>query len=170
MALTLLRSVGWLSRDDFDTRRRRNAGPIVPTPGAQCFGEHRFRYALLPLGGDRGRAELNQLNRRWRVPPLSLQGVAEGAVPGGTGLLEVRGDGVRVSAIKHHQTGKALVVRLYNPRAEPARAGLSLGRTIARAWRVDLLEAREEELAHEPRELAVDLAPHAILTLEIEFA
>ena len=50
--LTLLRCVGWLSRDDLPTRRHTNAGPTMATPEAQCPGEHRFRYALLPFVGD----------------------------------------------------------------------------------------------------------------------
>ena len=52
MHLTLLRSVGWLSRDDFATRRHCNAGPTLATPDAQCLGEQRFRYALMPFDGD----------------------------------------------------------------------------------------------------------------------
>ncbi len=39
IALTLLRSVGWLSRDDLWVRRIA-AGPLVPTPGAQCLGSY----------------------------------------------------------------------------------------------------------------------------------
>ena len=51
IALTLLRSVGWLSRDDLPTRRVA-AGPLVPTPGAQCLGAYRYEYAILPHAGD----------------------------------------------------------------------------------------------------------------------
>jgi alpha-mannosidase len=51
LKLTLLRAVGWLSRDDFETRRRANAGPTLHTPEAQCLGPHRFRYAVLPFSG-----------------------------------------------------------------------------------------------------------------------
>ena len=51
ISLTLLRSVGWLSRDDLSNRRVA-AGPLVPTPGAQCLGPHRYEYAILPHGGD----------------------------------------------------------------------------------------------------------------------
>jgi hypothetical protein len=35
IALTLLRCVGWLSRDDLSTRRG-HAGPYMATPGASC--------------------------------------------------------------------------------------------------------------------------------------
>ena len=46
LALTLLRAVGWLSRDDLTTRTG-HAGPAIETPGAQVLGPHRFRYSLL---------------------------------------------------------------------------------------------------------------------------
>ncbi|HEY0443817.1 MAG TPA: glycoside hydrolase family 38 C-terminal domain-containing protein [Candidatus Limnocylindrales bacterium] len=45
LALTLLRCIGWLSRDDLATRPG-GAGPTLATPGAQCRGEHRFEYAI----------------------------------------------------------------------------------------------------------------------------
>src|SRR4029453_16857603 len=46
IALTLLRCVGWLSRDDLTTRSG-HAGPALPVEDAQCLGEHHFQYALL---------------------------------------------------------------------------------------------------------------------------
>ena len=48
VALTLLRCVGWLSRDDLHCRRG-HAGPGLSTPGAQCPGRHTFEYALVPF-------------------------------------------------------------------------------------------------------------------------
>lgn len=45
LALTLLRAVGWLSRNDL-RYRRGGAGPSLETPGAQVQGPHRFRYAV----------------------------------------------------------------------------------------------------------------------------
>src|SRR5207237_25815 len=51
LALTLLRSVGWLSRDDLVTRAG-HAGPEMETPGAQVPGGHRFRYSLFFHAGD----------------------------------------------------------------------------------------------------------------------
>ena len=51
IALTLLRAVGWLSRDDLWVPAIA-AGPLVPTPGAQCLGTYRYEYAILPHAGD----------------------------------------------------------------------------------------------------------------------
>jgi alpha-mannosidase len=45
IAVTLLRSVGWLSRADLH-HRPGHAGPGVATPGAQMLGLHRFELAV----------------------------------------------------------------------------------------------------------------------------
>jgi mannosylglycerate hydrolase len=48
IALTLLRCVGWLSRDDFP-ERKGHAGPYLETPGAQMPGNWAFDYAIVPF-------------------------------------------------------------------------------------------------------------------------
>ena len=45
LAITLLRCIGWLSRERMDSRRH-NAGPPLQTPEAQCLGEHLFELSL----------------------------------------------------------------------------------------------------------------------------
>ena len=45
--VTLLRCVGWLSRDDFSTRKG-HAGPFLETPGAQMPGTWAFDYSIIP--------------------------------------------------------------------------------------------------------------------------
>ncbi len=51
IALTLLRSVGWLSRDDMPVRLG-HAGPGLETPGGQVPGKWSYDYAILPHQGD----------------------------------------------------------------------------------------------------------------------
>lgn len=46
LCLTMLRSVGWLSRRDLRTRGN-GAGPGFETPGAQCLGTYEFEYGLV---------------------------------------------------------------------------------------------------------------------------
>src|SRR5690606_25292628 len=55
IALTLLRCVGWLSRDDM-WNRQGQAGPPLPTPGAQEQATYLFNYAIIPHGADFGNA------------------------------------------------------------------------------------------------------------------
>jgi mannosylglycerate hydrolase len=170
LSLTLLRAVGWLSRDDFPTRRFSNAGPTLFTPGAQCRGDHVFRYGVLPFSGDCLTAGVEALSQRFRTPPLATQGVEEGLADGGAGLLEVSGDAVAVSAVKRHKARDTLVVRLWNLSSGPTEATLTFGRGVEAAWLTDLLEERVGELpVPDGEELTTALTPHSIVTIEISF-
>ena len=168
--LTLLRAVGWLSRDDFAARKYANAGPTVATPEAQCLGSQRMRYALLPFAGDALAAGVAAESTACHAPVIAVQGVADGHVPGGRdGLVEVRTHTTEVAAIKRHEERDTLVVRCYNLAAAPTVETLTLGLPVREAWRLDLLE---ERLAIVPlvndRELRLQLGPHEIATLEFD--
>ncbi len=52
IAVTLLRSVGWLSRGDLKNRPG-HAGPGLATPGGQLLGLHHFELAVMLDAGDR---------------------------------------------------------------------------------------------------------------------
>jgi alpha-mannosidase len=169
LQLTLLRAVGWLSRDDFPTRRHTNAGPTIPTPEAQCPGPHTFRYALAPLGA--GLGDLRRRSRRFLDPVPTRQGVVAGAVPGGT-LLEVTNPDIAVAAVRVHPDRDTLVVRCWNQAATAQHETLRLGLPVAGAWLVDLLEDRQEELdvTRGTTEVPVTLLPHRIVSVEVAFA
>jgi mannosylglycerate hydrolase len=76
LGVTLVRSVGWLSRRDLVTRGV-GAGPDLATPGAQCIGTERFDFLVGRHDGDALR-EARLLRRpalllrghsgRWRAP------------------------------------------------------------------------------------------------------
>jgi alpha-mannosidase len=168
--LTLLRCVGWLSRDDFEARRCANAGPTLHTPEAQCPGEHRFSYAVLPFTGRWLEVGVKAAAERWRTPVVSKQGVAEPSLPGGRGLFEKRGHRTSITAIKRHEERDTLVIRLYNLDSEPVEETLAFGLEVRSAWRVDLLEERIKPMSPTiDEELIVDLDPHEIATIEVEF-
>ena len=166
-ALTLLRCVGWLSRDDFPTRRNTNAGPTLATPEAQCLGPHVFRYAIAPLAPrDQAPDDLRRRAQNWLNPPPTRQGVVAGSRPGGS-LLAIDNPAVAVSALRRHPLRDSLVVRLWNQTGRPQRATLATGRPVAAAWSLDLLDERVAPLAAPD---AVDLAPFRIVTIELAFA
>jgi alpha-mannosidase len=167
LALTLLRGVGWLSRDDLRTRRM-NAGPTIPTPDAQCAGPRAFRYAVLPYTGGWVSAGVKRASRLWRTPVLAVQGVRDLHVPGGEGLVCATGEAVCVTAVKKHEARDTLVVRLVNLTADRVKETLTLGRDVVHAWRTDLLEERVGEIPAGMRDVFVEMGPHEILTVELE--
>ncbi len=170
LSLTLLRSVGWLSRDDFPTRRSQNAGPTLFTPEAQCPGRHIFRYAVAPVAGGALGAGLPALSKRWRVPPLTRQGVEDGMREGGASLLSTTRGEIRVSAVKRHAVRDTLVVRMCNLSDRPVDETLTLARRVREAWRTNLLEERGAGIAvTDGFQIPVSLGPHEIATVEIQF-
>jgi len=169
-AVTLLRAVGWLSRDDLVTRRCRNAGPTVATPEAQCQGVQQFHYAVLPFAGDFVAADVPGWSARYRTPPLVVQGVEDGHVAGGSGLFALTSDAVRVSAVKRHETRDTLVVRLYNLAGARREAALRFGPAVLGAWRTGLLEERLCDLMiGDAHQVVVELGAHEIGTVEVAF-
>jgi len=168
VALTLVRAVGWLSRDDFKSRRRSNAGPTLFTPEAQCSGPRTFRYAVLPFRGDFRAAGLREWSRRYRVPPVTVQGVMAGSVPGGASLLRQETGRAVVTAVKRHAERNTLIVRLHNPASEAVEEVLSTDAGLRAAWTTDLLERRGEELATRAGSLDLKLGAHEIVTVELD--
>ncbi len=119
LAVTALRAVGWLSREDLSLRPGP-AGPALETPGAQVPGRHRVELAWrLHAPEDPLRtAEAH----RFAFPPLAFAGEgSDGAVlEDGARLLEVDDPAVVVSAIEPRADGEP-IVRLVNVSPEARR-------------------------------------------------
>jgi hypothetical protein len=173
-ALTLMRCVDWLSRDDFAARKNTNAGPTLFTPDAQLIGRRSFRYAVLPGGGDIFADDVKFESERYRAQPPTHQGVPAGCTPGGASLLRCDEPRVSVSAVKRADDGRALVVRLYNLDNVPVTATLALGFAAAACRKTGLLEGElalaraAATLADGGRAVQVPLAGGEIATVAIE--
>ncbi|MEB3330739.1 MAG: glycosyl hydrolase-related protein [Candidatus Sericytochromatia bacterium] len=134
LRLTLLRAVGWLSRDDLRTRGG-GAGPRFEVPEAQCQGPQVFRTALAPL--QEGRVEAVAAATRWAHPPRAWQGAGP-AVPAPG--LRCDQPAIAFSALKRSVDGRHLVLRAHNTGDTPVVAVLSSGLQASQ-----LQEARLDE-------------------------
>ncbi len=174
-ALTLLRSVDWLSRDDFPTRRNTNAGPTLHTPDAQCIGRHTFRYAVMPFADDPFTADIKGESERYRVLPPTHQGVADGMTEGGLSLIRKIDPRVAVTAIKKAERGEILVVRMYNQADAAVIETLHFEIPVLDAEKINLLEGPllmdrgEPAVTHGGLRLRIPLEPHEIATVAIAF-
>ncbi len=175
IALTLLRCVGWLSREDLPTRRG-GAGPALETPEAQCLGTHTYAYSLIPLAtegqDDDWRGAIADAHHA--VLPLRALTAdpSAGELPASASFLSLDALGVVVSAIKGAEDGRGLVVRLYNPTDAPATGSLHLLWPVDTVERLNLDERTLETLhaGQSTAEVALDLAPHKIETLRLVLA
>jgi mannosylglycerate hydrolase len=164
IALTLLRCVGWLSRDDFPARRG-HAGPMLPLPGAQMEGRWEFEYAIIPHAGD-WRAAI-RLARAFEAPPRAVEtGAHAGALPGCGSIVGVTPVEFEISALKLAEDGRGLIVRGWNSTDRPLKVTLRPGRKFRRAERVNLAESKQGTLHPDKNgEVAFEAKPHKILTL-----
>jgi len=142
VALTLLRSVGWLSRDDLATRRG-HAGPPLATPEAQGLGPHIFEYALVPHPGN-WRAEDALVVREAQAFEAPMRAITTsrhaGPLASRWSFVYVTPAPIVVSAVKRAEREDALVVRLYNPLETSLAAEVILALPFSEVVRVDLNE------------------------------
>jgi len=167
IALTLLRCVGWLSRPDL-LARKGNGGWTLPTPGAQCPGEHLFEYSIIPHAGSWKEAGIVELAHQFAVPPLVL-GLGKGGRGKDGARSFVRSDRKEIvlSALKKAEKSDACILRLWNASGAPVRSSLSFEKPIASMHRTDLAERRQEKVPGRNGVFLVEFPPWKIVTLEV---
>jgi alpha-mannosidase len=138
--LTLLRSVGWLSRGDLKSRPG-NAGPPYETPGAQCMGRQVFEYAVMPYQGGWLDAGVHHEVQRFNLPPLASE-VKDGD-PGQRTVtfLEVEPGEILISALKLSEEHDGLTLRLCNLSETQMEGSIRIGFAASKAFSMDLNES-----------------------------
>ena len=196
IALTLLRCVGWLSRDDLSNRRVA-AGPLVPAPGAQCPGAHTFEYAILPHAGDWRqvyRAAYNygapllvtraDTHEGMELREMPFIGVdldwynqvvklipwpRGGPNPPDLSFVALEPETLVLSAVRRSADGGGLVVRFFNIGDAPVTARLRCCRPLQAAYRLNLNEERLGEIAlADAHTLSVPAAGGQVVTCELQ--
>jgi mannosylglycerate hydrolase len=172
VAVTLLRCVGWLSRDDFKTRRG-HAGPGFPTPGAQEQGTHFFHYSIMPHKGDWLVSGSQQQAHGLNQPFIGMATpVQSGQLPPQLSFMEVMPRAIVLSTVKRSEDGKSLIVRLWNPaQRDIPLAKIRFYRQPAAISLVDLNETAivGEVTAGEDGWFGFPLAAKKIATLRLDF-
>lgn len=168
LALTLLRSVGWLSRGDMSVRQG-HAGPGLPTPEAQCIGEHTFHYALIPHSDTV--TEAIHAAQAFNAPPRAVATLAHaGALPSKTSWVAIEPENLLVTAIKAAEDGQGLIVRFWNTSEAAYEATVKFWRKPVSVVRCNLGERVLETLnMDEGSRVSVQARGREIVTLLAKF-
>ena len=137
IAVTLLRCVGWLSRDDFTTRKS-HAGPFLETPSAQMIGEWEFNYSIVV-----GRDVIPPYQQAWNFEsPLraAATGIHAGTLPASGSFVSVDNPSFAVSAVKETDDGRGWIVRGYNIGNDNISVTLTPWRKFKKAERANMAE------------------------------
>ncbi|MCX7855178.1 MAG: glycosyl hydrolase-related protein, partial [Anaerolineae bacterium] len=165
IALTLLRCVGWLSRDDFPCRAG-HAGPALAVPEAQCPGRHTFRYALIPHTGDWRMSFADADAFQTDLRALSVP-VHSGPLPPVLSFVRIDPPALRLSALKPPEEGEGLILRLWNIEEHPVEGTIRFWRPFARALRINLAEEGTEVLATNTDTLRLTVGGRQVVTIRV---
>ncbi|MFW9966565.1 MAG: alpha-mannosidase [Candidatus Thorarchaeota archaeon] len=171
VALTALRSVGWLSKLGFKTRRDA-AGPIIETPGGQCQGLHVFEYALTPH--DRGWTEEILGESEAFLLPMNALLVPGVEVANGfekASYVTIEPACVELSAFKQSEEGDELAMRLWNSSDVEQECTITLGFDIKKAKPARADETPIEDMhvkVKKNRVIAAKIRPRGLLTLLLD--
>jgi len=170
--LTLLRCVGWLSRQDIRTRPG-HAGPPYPTPEAQCLGTYEFAYAVVPYKGTWEEAQVWKAAVEFNLPPWG-QGirVSSGSkgLPTSGSLLRVEPTCLILSALKKAEDDDGVIVRVYNTTSRSVQGQLECPWAFKRALETNLNEEPQVELPlTSDHSLTFSVNPWQIKTLKLIF-
>ena len=159
IALTLLRCVGWLSRDDFTTRRG-HAGPKLETPAAQMTGSWEFDYAIIPSSVQaqtQSRAEAYGFESPLRAIATPVN--KTGTLPVSGSIIKVEASDVIhnsgkslfvISAVKQCDQGDGWLVRGYNSGQEKLELAITPFFQAEQAALVNLAEQKIATLGIDP--------------------
>jgi len=173
LLVTLLRSVGELSRPDL-RERPGHAGWPTPTPLAQCPGREVIEFGLgLVTEDDLG--NIAELERRWEdtfLPPLALwiRECTAAEAPGAAGM-ELAGDGLVFSSCHPAWGQEGVMLRCYNAGPHDARGTWRFARPLreARRVRADGGDGVPLPLDQGGRAVSFPAGPHEIISLLVTF-
>jgi mannosylglycerate hydrolase len=171
LALTLFRATGELSRNDL-TRRRGHAGWPAAIPGAQQHGAFEARCWLARQTGapsiDHIAVRAERLAEACLTPLVAITYRDAIDLLPQLPMLQLDGPQLTTLAIKPSEDRRAVIVRIGNVTTETASGVLRIGFPVAAIERARLDETAIEPLPSVDGQVALQLAPHATITLRLQ--
>jgi alpha-mannosidase len=166
IAVTLVRGVGELSRNDLP-ERPGHAGWPVPTPRAQCIGPFEARFAFL-LHGDRTADSIDQIECAaddFLNPVVGVTLRSALRVPDAVRGPRLEGVGLAFSSIKQSDDGEWTVLRCVNLTDANVLGRWTLGADVAEAMLARLDETIIDRLEVSGAFVSFEASPRAIVTV-----
>lgn len=169
LSLTLIRAVGWLSRDDLRTRGG-GAGPSFETPDAQCLGKNVFEYSVHLYNNDfdnnfystKNAYQVNNGVKFFQYKPKNNTKVSIKK-----SLFEVSPENIIVSAIKRSENENGFIVRFFNASNETQKFIIKPSDELyfSNVYKVRLDETHQKELFAKNNAFSDTIKPFEIVSL-----
>jgi len=168
IALTLLRCVGWLSRDDITTRKG-HAGPMgIATPEAQMIGKYAFDYSIIP--SDKNWYPSIQQAYSFNTPLKAINApIHPGHLPSKFSFIENSNQEFIITAIKLGEDNSCLIVRGVNISASPITFSLKPWKSFKQVHLVGLDEKIIKPLSiSQQGQINLHIEGHKIVTIRFD--
>ena len=149
-ALTLLRGVGVLGKEDLLLRPGRPSGIKMPVPDSQMRGQLTCRFSLFSFNGLPVSAGVAQQAKSWLTPVHCYNKIpwdamklnrASFTTPCSYSLLTLAPNGCVLSALKKAEDRDEMILRLYNPsETRSCDVALSVNREVQACCETDMNE------------------------------
>ena len=168
LAITLMRSVGWLGQPNLTYRPGRASGMVLPSPDSQIQGEHCFELSLVPF-------DVSHEQSFWRTvetintPVIAHVGTdwarfrlnkQETSFPASQSLLSWESS-LHFSTLKKAEESDALILRAYNPTSTDQTFGELNCKYITRRVQLDEttpLPSSDNVLSSSPLSLSISVS------------
>lgn len=175
LLITLLRSVGELSRDTLVTRPG-HAGWPTATPGAQCLGTTEVELAVAPITDD-DLAEPDRLEQLWEDAFLPVCAAwLRDYTPAGAGHLNplgitLEGPGLVFSACQWEGDGRGVILRCWNALERPVQGRWRSARPVSSVvrTRADGTPLGDLSTSGDGHAIELEAGPHETVTTLVTF-
>jgi alpha-mannosidase len=159
IALTLLRCIGWLSRNE-------KIGPIIRTPEAQCLGINKFEYSIIPYDNNWLENGAYKEAYNFNIPLIAYEvEVKNGKLPMEKSFIKIHSDKLILTAIKKAENEDAIIVRFYNISNEKILSNIKIFPEVKRLYITNLNEESLIEVKSQ-NGFKIDAEPYKIVTIK----
>ncbi len=161
LKLTLFRATGHIGSPYTLYSMKRNAGPVIETPGAQMIGEMTFEYALFFTDSLDSALERSSLYLKTPISMTQMRRVPKAPFEIGSKTCEI-------TAIKKAENRESVIVRLSNLSNRKDRISVKFDESLfSKVFLCSSSEERLEEIQVVGGAFSVVCEPKKLLTLEM---
>ena len=137
-----------------------------PCPNADR-GKHSFTYSVY-CGNEDFETEVLKHAESINKPITAVCGESETGALKEYSFLSCDKENIVIDAVKVAESGKDIIVRLYEATNETCECSLQFGFYVKKAWSCDLLENVEREISTDGNGVRLQVKPFEIITLRLE--
>jgi mannosylglycerate hydrolase len=166
IAITLLRCVGFINKNNLMTRWRL-AGPDIATPEAQCLGKNIFEYSVILHKKSWENAYKESYNFIYPVKTFDIEN-SSGELSAVQSILSIEPESLILTAFKKAEDSNGIIIRFFNIKDNDILGVLEFYKPIKKCMLTNMLEENIEEYeVFDGNKIKLSVTKNKIITLRI---